>query len=136
MSRFLSCAGGKFIHLFATIKKSTEFAWIEECKKVFGELKKFLSAPSVLVRLKLNSPLILYLEVSEKAISSVLVQDSEGDKRSAYFVIKVFKRAKIHYQKIERLALVVMVTAGKLRQYFQGHPIIGSFRSRTCKAEW
>ena len=40
-----------------------------------------------------------------------------------YFVSKVLKGAELRYQKIERLALAVIVTARKLRHYFQGHPI-------------
>ena len=40
-----------------------------------------------------------------------------------YFVSKVLKGAELRYQKIERLALAVIMTARKLRHYFQGHPI-------------
>lgn len=54
----------------------------------------------------------------------MLVQDNYGDERAIYFVSKVLKGAKICYQKIERLALAVVITARKLRHYFQGHPII------------
>lgn len=57
------------------------------------ELKQFLSAPPILVCPKENSPLTLYLAVSEKVVSSVLVQDCDGDERSVYFVNKVLKGA-------------------------------------------
>lgn len=81
------------MHLFASINKLAEFAWTKECEKVLGELKKLLSTPPILVCTKDNSPLILYLAASEKAISSILVQDSEGDGRPFYFFSKVLKGA-------------------------------------------
>ena len=71
-----------------------------------------------LCQTKENSTLILYLEVSEKAVNSVLVQDDDGEERSVYFVSKVLKGAEICYQKIERLTLAVLVTAMKIKQYF------------------
>lgn len=61
------------------------------------ELKQFLYASPILVRLKENLPLILYLVVSEKAISSVLAQDNEGEERPVYFVGKVLKGEEIRY---------------------------------------
>lgn len=41
-----------------------------------------------------------------------------------YSVSKVLKGAELYYQKIERLVLALVVTARKLRHYFQGHSII------------
>lgn len=124
LSRFLSCVGDKSIHFFVTIKKSGSFQWTEACEQKFMEFKKFLSAPSILVYPKENSPLTLYLAVSDKAISYVLVQDSDEGERPIYFVSKVLKGEEIYYQNIKRLALEVVVTTRKLRQYFQGHTII------------
>lgn len=66
---------------------------MEECEKVFKDLKKLLSSPPILVHQKESSPLILYLVVSDKVISSVLVQDNDGDERPVYFVDKVLKGA-------------------------------------------
>ncbi|MCI60200.1 putative protein NYNRIN-like, partial [Trifolium medium] len=40
-----------------------------------------------------------------------------------YFVSRVFQGAEVRYQKIEKLALAVVVTARRLRQYFQSHKI-------------
>lgn len=118
LSQFISCAGDKSIHLFVAIKISAKFIWTEECQKVFVELKQFLSAPAIWVKPKENSTLILYLEVSEKAVNSVLVQDDDGEERSVYFISKVLKGAEFFYQKIERLTLAVLVTAMKIKQYF------------------
>lgn len=89
--------------------------WTKECDKVFKELKKFLSAPPVLVCPKEKSYLILYLVVSKKESILILFQDNEGDEKLVYFINKVLKGGEIHYQKIEQLALAVVVTARKLR---------------------
>lgn len=92
--------------------------WTEECEKEFGESKKFLSSQPILVRPKVKPPFILYLAVSEKAISSVLVHDSEGDERAIYFVSKVLKGEEMCYQKIERPTLAEVYIARKLGHYF------------------
>lgn len=104
LSRFVSYAGDKSIHFFATIKKSAEFKWTEECEKTFMELKQFLYMPSILVRPREKLPLTLYLTVSEKDTISVLVQDNNKDERPVDFVNKVLKGAEICYQKIELLS--------------------------------
>lgn len=44
--------------------------------------------------------------------------------RLMYFSSKVFKGAKARYQNIEKLELVIIVMARKLRPYFQGHKIL------------
>lgn len=49
--------------------------------------------------------------------------DGEKGERPIYFVSKVLKGAELCYHTIEKLALVVVVMAMKLRHYLQGHPI-------------
>lgn len=87
-------------------------------------MNKFLFSPPILVTPKKNSTLILYLEVSKKETSSVLVHDDYDEERPVYFVSKVLKGAKIHYQKIERLVLAVVLAVRKLKKYFLGHLVI------------
>nr|KYP46776.1 Uncharacterized protein Mb2253c family [Cajanus cajan] len=41
-----------------------------------------------------------------------------------YFVSRVLQGAKVRYQKIEKLAFTILVTARKLRHYFQSYEII------------
>jgi hypothetical protein len=57
-------------------------------------------------------------------MSSALVQEVEGEEKPVYFVSKILKGAETRYQKIEKLALAVVSTARRLRQYFQVHQII------------
>lgn len=71
-----------------------------------------------------NQPLIIYLVVSDKVISSVLVQETDKGEKPVYFVRKVLKWAELRYEKIECFTLVVVIISRKLWYYFQGHPIV------------
>jgi hypothetical protein len=52
------------------------------------------------------------------------VQETKGEEKPIYFVSRTFKGAEAKYQKIEKLSLAVVITARKLRQYFQSHKIV------------
>jgi hypothetical protein len=41
-----------------------------------------------------------------------------------YFVSRTLRGAELRYQKLEKLSLAVIVTARRLRQYFQSHKVI------------
>ncbi|MCI77245.1 gag-pol polyprotein, partial [Trifolium medium] len=56
-------------------------------------------------------------------MSSALVHEVEGEEKPVYFVSRVFQGAEVRYQKIEKLSLAVVVTARRLRHYFQSHKI-------------
>jgi hypothetical protein len=66
----------------------------------------------------------LYLAISKNAMSTVLVEDSDTGEKPIYFVSKVFKGAKLRYQKLERLVIAIVTTVRKLRPYFQSHKIV------------
>ncbi|GAU16859.1 hypothetical protein TSUD_368080 [Trifolium subterraneum] len=87
LSRFLSCSCEKACHFFATLRKSESFTWSLECEEAFQKLKVFLASPPILTRPEQGKTLYLYLAVSEKALSSALVQEIEGEEKPIYFVI-------------------------------------------------
>jgi hypothetical protein len=124
LSRFLSCAGEKAFHFFSTLRKCERFVWSTQCEEAFQNLKTFLASPPILTRPEKGNTLYLYLAVSDKALSSALVQEIKGEEKPIYFVSRTFKGAEAKYQKIEKLSLAVIVTARKLRQYFQSHKIV------------
>jgi hypothetical protein len=64
LSRFLSCAGEKSFHFFATLKKGEKFTWTTQCEEAFQRLKEFLATPPILTRPQPKIPLLLYLAVS------------------------------------------------------------------------
>ncbi|XP_042511717.1 uncharacterized protein LOC122086839 [Macadamia integrifolia] len=55
--------------------------------------------------------------------SAVLVREEAKTQRPIYYVSHVLLEAEIRYRKIEKLALALVVTARKLRPYFQAHAI-------------
>ncbi|CAJ2632006.1 unnamed protein product [Trifolium pratense] len=124
LSRFLSCAGEKGFHFFASLRKNERFSWTPECEEAFKQLKEFLASPPILTRPLPGNTLYLYLAVSDRALSSALVQEIEGEEKPIYFVSRTLRGAETRYQRIERLSLAVVVTARKLRQYFQSHQVV------------
>jgi hypothetical protein len=68
-----------------------------------------------LTRPEKGNTLYLYLVVSDKSLSSALVQEIKGEEKPIYFVSRTFKGAEAKYQKIEQLSLEIIVTARKLK---------------------
>ncbi|XP_011083335.1 uncharacterized protein LOC105165873 [Sesamum indicum] len=73
--------------------------------------------------LKLKSPTTVK-EVQKLTVSSALVREEDGVQSPTYYVSKMLQGAEKRYAQIERLALALIVTARKLRPYFQGHRIV------------
>ena len=57
---------------------------------------------------------MLYLSVSEQAVSGVLVRDEETAQTLIYYIDKALQDAETKYPKIEKLALALVVAARKL----------------------
>lgn len=72
----------------------------------------------------LGEVLLLYLAVSEHAVSTVLVREEETKKLPIYYVSKAHLDAETRYSHLEKLALALMVAARKLQPYFQAHPVV------------
>ena len=63
--------------LLPSFKKKVNIEWMEEYKRAFQDLKKFLVEPPVLSKPRNRQPLYVYLLVTEKAISSVLIREDQ-----------------------------------------------------------
>ncbi|KAL2248431.1 UNVERIFIED_CONTAM: Retrovirus-related Pol polyprotein from transposon opus [Sesamum indicum] len=76
--------------------------------------------------LKLKSPTNIkeVQKLTENAISLALVREEGGVQSPIYYVSRMLHGAEKRYAQIEKLALALIVTARKLRPYFQGHRII------------
>ena len=97
---------------------------MDECQKVFEDLKKYLSSPPLLSPSMPGEELYLYIEVSQAAVSAALVRDKEGLQRPVYFISRAFRRAKERYPRMEKLAFALITAARKLKPYFQAHTIV------------
>ncbi|XP_052287208.1 uncharacterized protein LOC127898758 [Citrus sinensis] len=67
--------------------------------------------------------LYLYLAVSDRAASSVLVREEEGVQYPIYYTSKALLDAEIRYPPLEKWALALVVAARKLRPYFQAFSV-------------
>ena len=80
LSRFISRLSDKSHAFFGTLKKPKDFQWTEEYDSALHELKAYLTTPPLLSKPLLGEVLLLYLAVSEHAVSAVLVRE-EGSKQ-------------------------------------------------------
>ncbi|KAL2253357.1 UNVERIFIED_CONTAM: Retrovirus-related Pol polyprotein from transposon [Sesamum indicum] len=124
LGRFISRSADKSLPFFRILRKPKNFEWNEECEKALHELKKYLTTPPLLANPKEHEELFLYLGVSEHAVSSVLVREEGGQQNPIYYVSKMLQGAELRYTEMEKLALALVVTARKLRPYFQSHKVI------------
>ncbi|KAL2242652.1 UNVERIFIED_CONTAM: Retrovirus-related Pol polyprotein from transposon [Sesamum indicum] len=124
LNRFISKSSDRNLPFFKVLRKTKNFEWTEECEQAFQDLKTYLRSPPLLANPKGNEVLYVYLAVSENAISSALVREEGGVQSPIYYVSKMLHGAEKRYAQIEKLALALIVTARKLRPYFQGHRII------------
>lgn len=67
--------------------------------------------------------LYLYLAVTLKTFSIVLVQENDGIQKLIYHVNKALHDAELRYQLMEKVVLALITTARHLRSYFQAHKI-------------
>ncbi|KAK3039116.1 hypothetical protein RJ639_028862 [Escallonia herrerae] len=106
------------------IRKAKDFEWTEECQKSFEELKHYLSSPPLLTKSVNGEDLFLYLSISEVAVSTVLIREEKGKQRHVYYISKVLQNVETRYPRIDKVALALVISARKLRPYFQSHTVV------------
>src|SRR3954471_19776870 len=67
--------------------------------------------------------LLLYLAVTEEAGSSVLVREEDNLQSLIYYVSNIFKGPAARYSRIEKVGYTLLLSARRLRPYFQAHAI-------------
>ncbi|KAK8954142.1 hypothetical protein KSP39_PZI002328 [Platanthera zijinensis] len=123
LSRFLSKAGERCSSFFRTLRGGREFEWTLECEKAFEALKQQLTQTPLLQGPREGESLFLYLGVGTGAVSSVLVREEGKKQFPIYYVSRVLKKAELKYPILEKLAFALIMSARKLRPYFQAHAI-------------
>ncbi|CAL2260077.1 unnamed protein product [Prunus armeniaca] len=124
LTRFISKATDRCAPLFKALKGSKRsITWTAECDQAFGELKAYMSRAPLLSTPESGDVLTIYLSVSATAVSSVLIRPHEGAEHPVHYVSKGLQDAEIRYPDIEKLAFALVVSARRLRPYFQAHTI-------------
>ncbi|KAM1541617.1 hypothetical protein PS1_011500 [Malus domestica] len=125
LTRFISKATDRCAHFFKVLKGSKKYiTWTDECAKAFKNLKDYMSKAHLLSKPEVGDTLIIYLSVSASAVSSVLIRKDGNVERHVYYASKALEDVETRYSKIEKLALAFVMSAQKLRPYFQAHSII------------
>jgi ribonuclease HI len=87
-------------------------------------LKKYLAEAPLLSTPDPSEPLILYLAVSEHAVSAVLLRGKGTQQIPVYYVSKTLLDAETRYLPLEKLVLALRTATRKLPHYFQSHKVI------------
>lgn len=82
-----------------------------------------MSSPPLLAKAEPGERLLIYLAVSEVAVSAVPVFEIKGTQSPIYYISKTLVDAKTRYLHLEKLVLALVIASRKLRPYFQCHPI-------------
>ncbi|GAA0145877.1 hypothetical protein LIER_42884 [Lithospermum erythrorhizon] len=125
LSRFLSKSGDRNLPFFKNLRRasSTKFYWDDECHKAFEELKEYSGSPKLLSQLEPWDMLHLYLDVSNRAISSVLICEVEGQQRLVYYESRVLHGGEENYLVIDKFAFTLLISVQKLKIYIESCPI-------------
>ena len=82
-----------------------------------------MAKPPLLAKPRLGDVLYLYLVVSNKALSALLVKEKEKLQKIIYYVSKVLHGAELNYSTIKKIVLAMITTSRKLQPYSQAHTI-------------
>ncbi|CAL2277496.1 unnamed protein product [Prunus armeniaca] len=124
LSRFISKATDRCTPFFKALKGSKRsITWTAECDKAFSELKEYMSRAPLLSTPKPGDIFMIYLSISATAVISVLIRPEESAEHPVHYVSKVLQDAVVRYPNIEKLAFALVVSARRLRPYFQAHTI-------------
>jgi ribonuclease HI len=118
------------------LKKVDKFQWTSKAQEALDALKKFLTTPPVLKPPRRATPsqpaedLLLYISCTTHVVSTALVveQAEEGHaypvQHPVYFISEVLGPSKKKYPQVQKLLYAVLLTAHKLRHYFDDHKVI------------
>ncbi|CAL8135806.1 unnamed protein product [Prunus armeniaca] len=124
LNRFLSRSTDKCRPFFKALKKGHKDKWDDECEAAFQNLKTYLISPPLLSKPIPCEDLYIYLVVSDSTVSSALIREELGAQQMVFYTSKALIDAETCYPKIEKLIFSLVVSARKLRPYYQAHRII------------
>ncbi|XP_024013731.1 uncharacterized protein LOC112087864 [Eutrema salsugineum] len=124
LNRFISRSTDKCLPFYQLLRGNKHLEWNEKCEEAFVELKKYLSTPPVLSKPETGETLYLCIAISEFAVSSILVREDRGEQKPIFYTSKSLDGSEYRYPTLEKFAFAVVISARKLRPYFQSHAIV------------
>ncbi|XP_024004829.1 uncharacterized protein LOC112081985 [Eutrema salsugineum] len=110
LNRFISRSTDKCLPFYQLLRGNKHLEWNEKCEEAFAELKEYLSTPPVLSK--------------PETVSSVLVREDRGEQKPIFYTSKSLDGSEYRYPTLEKFAFAVVISARKLRPYFQSHAIV------------
>ncbi|VVA37397.1 PREDICTED: Retrovirus-related Pol poly from transposon, partial [Prunus dulcis] len=124
LTRFISKATDRCAPFFKALKGTKRnITWTAECETAFSELKEYMGRAPLLSTPEHGDILVVYLSVSASAVSSVLIRSKDNAEHPVHYVSKALQDAEVRYPDIEKLAFSLVISARRLRPYFQAHTI-------------
>ncbi|KAI5339814.1 hypothetical protein L3X38_019086 [Prunus dulcis] len=124
LTRFISKATDRCAPFFKALKGTKRnITWTAECETAFSELKEYMGRAPLLSTPEHGDILVIYLSVSASAVSSVLIRLKDNAEHPVHYVSKALQDAEVRYPDVEKLAFALVVSARRLRPYFQAHTI-------------
>jgi hypothetical protein len=78
LGRFIARSGEKALPFFKLMKRTGKFEWTPKADKAFAELKRYLTSPPIMVAPMFREPLLLYITVTPRIASAVLVSERDA----------------------------------------------------------
>jgi len=79
LSRFVPRLTKRTKPMVQLLCKVAKFSRDEKCEEIFQKLKNFLSSPVVIQKPRPEQPIMVYLAISQEAVSAALVQKVENE---------------------------------------------------------
>ena len=110
--------------LYKLIEKETVFAWTEQCKEAFDELKRRLTTAPVLAYPIASGKFTLDTDASEKGIGAVLSQEQNGQERVVAYFSRSLNRRERNYCVTRKELLAVVKATEKFHYYLYGQRFV------------
>ncbi|CAL9009289.1 unnamed protein product [Prunus brigantina] len=124
LARFISKATDRCAPFFKALKGGKrQIDWTSECDRAFDDLKNYMSRAPLLSTPLPGETLIIYLSVSASALSSVLIRQPNGIELPIFYMSHALQDAEQRYPQLEQLAYALVLSARRLRPYFQAHSV-------------
>lgn len=121
----MSCSADKCRAFFKLIKNHKgKINWNDKCSIALSKIKEDLTNLPTLQTPMKNKTLFLYVASSTTAVSSVLVVERGKCQKPVFYFSKTFQCEESSYPSLENLAFAVIISARRLKSYFQAHTII------------
>jgi hypothetical protein len=129
LDHFVSQLGEHRLPLYKFLKMFDSFRWMDEMQRTLDDMKMLISKPLIMASAGPDETLLLYVAATIQVISTALVVERVEPRhvykaqRPIYYISKVFSDCKTHYNQVQKLLYIVLITKRKLLHYFEIHPI-------------